>query len=66
MLPDEYLCVEHKKVHQTAPKWPLYRIIEEIRRSQCECDVDILYQWYDLIGQFLDMYSPNSDYYVEK
>lgn len=53
-LPEEFMCTEHKIDHSYIAQWPLYRQIEELRRSECRCLIDGMYQWYDLVGQFKD------------
>lgn len=53
-LPNELLCDEHKDLPDLFTQWPLYRQIEDLRRKECRCLIDGLYQWYDLIGQHKD------------
>lgn len=32
---------------------PIWRQIEELRRKYCECNIDGMYQWYDLFARHL-------------
>lgn len=51
-LPVEFLCEEHKELPPAIAEHALYRQIEDLRRQDCHCLIDGLYQWYDLVGQF--------------
>lgn len=53
MLPERYLCDIHRPDNSKDLKQTLWRRIESIKRSACACDLDSLYQWYDLTGKFL-------------
>lgn len=33
---------------------PLWRQIEELRRKYCNCNIDAIYSWYDLVGYKYD------------
>jgi len=30
---------------------PIWRQIEELRRKYCNCNIEAIYQWYDLVGK---------------
>lgn len=55
MIPKELLCIFHQELSEETFYGVLYHQLDVIRRTGCDCDMDILWLWYDLIGFQFDI-----------
>lgn len=48
MLPKEFLCITHRLLAQKDFSGLLAHQIDVIRRTGCECNIEMLWLWYDI------------------
>lgn len=65
MIPAEMLCNVHNKEPITPPKGQMMHALDVIRRTECECDMDVLWLWYDLIGFEHDLLDENEENHLQ-
>lgn len=59
MIPNEFLCVTHQDKLETPPSGSLAHQIDGIRRTGCDCNMEMIWLWYDLIGFRYDLLDEN-------
>ena len=61
MIPKEFLCIEHQDNIVTPPSGSLAHQIDQVRRDGCECNIETIWLWYDLIGFQYDLLTDENE-----
>ena len=56
VIPKIFLCIDHQLKIQTPLSGLLAHQIDVIRRTGCDCNIEMLWLWYDLCGFLWDSY----------
>lgn len=61
MIPKIFLCIDHQLTVETPLSGLLAHQIDVVRRTGCECNMEMIWLWYDLIGFEHDSLDENEE-----